>query len=95
MPLPQLHRVGTEPVYDYLDPLAEAPGGEAYQGDWIAATQPVGLPGRSQIQNGQRPDTDLLVLVQVSAGPPLRRSVSWDAGWHWMQRQHWPWWSWS
>ena len=95
VPLPQLHRVGTEPVYDYRDPLAEAPGGEAYRGDWIAATQPVGLPGRNQIHNGQRHDTDLLVLVQVSAGPPPRRSINWVAGWHWMQRQHWRWWSWS
>jgi len=67
VPLPQLHRLGTEPVYDYLDPLGQAAGGEAYRGDWIAATQPVGLPSRNPMHNGQRHDTDLLVLVQVSA----------------------------
>jgi len=67
VPLPLLHRMGTEPVYDYFDPLAEAPGGEAYRGDWIAATQPVGLPGRTQNHNGRRHETDLLVLVQISA----------------------------
>jgi len=67
VPLPQLHRLGTEPVYDYLDPLAQAAGGEACRGDWIAATQPVGLPSRNPMHNGQRNDTDLLVLVQVSA----------------------------
>ncbi len=67
VPLPQLHRLATEPVYDYLDPLARAPGGEAYRGDWIAATQPIRLPSRNQMHNGQRNDTDLLVLVQVSA----------------------------
>jgi hypothetical protein len=54
-------------VYDYLDPLGQAAGGEAYRGDWIAATQPVGLPSRNPMHNGQRHDTDLLVLVQVSA----------------------------
>lgn len=67
IPLPQLRRLGSEAVYDYRDPLADAPGGEAYRGDWIAATQPVGLPGRSQSNSGSRDDTDLLVLVQVSA----------------------------
>ncbi len=85
VPLPQLQRMGSQAVYDYLDPLAEAPGGEAYRGDWIAATQPVGLPGRNQIPNGQRLDTDLLVLVQVSAQAAtwpvhqLGRRLAWDA----------------
>ena len=65
--LADLRRVRTEPVYDYRDPLAAAAGGEDYRGDWIAATQAVRLPGRMQGRNGQEHDTDLLVLVQVSA----------------------------
>jgi hypothetical protein len=67
VPPAQLNRIRTEPVYDFRDPLAEAADGQAYRDDWIAATQPVSLPGRSPERNGQRPDTDLLVLVQVNA----------------------------
>ena len=29
---------------DYLDPLADAEGGKQYEGQWIAAMQPVSLP---------------------------------------------------
>ncbi len=67
VPPAQLQRISTEPVYDFRDPLADASGGEIYHGDWIAATQPVSLPDRSPRGNGQRHDTDLLVLVQVKA----------------------------
>jgi len=64
----QLARIRAEPEYKYQDPLAKALGGEAYAGDWIAATEPVRLPSRRQ-QNGNGANhTDLLVLVQVSAG---------------------------
>lgn len=72
VPLPLLRRMGSEPVYDYLDPLAQAPGGEAYRGGWIAATRPVGLPRRNQSHDRRQDDTDLLVLVQVSA-----RTATW------------------
>ena len=67
VPPAQLDRIRTEPVYDYQDPLAAAPGGEIYRGDWITAMVPVRLPSRSQKTNNQRRDTDLLVLVQVNA----------------------------
>lgn len=36
----------------YRDPMAEAPGGESYAGEWIAAMEPVTLPeAPSQIRN--------------------------------------------
>jgi hypothetical protein len=65
--------------------VAAAPGGEIYRGDWIAATVPVSLPSRNQKANGQRQDTDLLVLVQVSAAAAtapvhqLGRRLAFDA----------------
>jgi serine/threonine protein kinase len=66
VPESQLSRVRAGPVYDYRDPLAAAPAGTAYGGDWIAATEPVRLPGRGR-ENHRHNTTDLLVLVQVSA----------------------------
>lgn len=81
----QLERMRTEPVYDFRDPVAAAPGGEIYCGDWIAATVPVNLPSRNQEANGGRQDTDLLVLVQISAAAAtapvqqLGRRLAFDA----------------
>ncbi len=48
---------------DYLDPLAKAQDGKAYSGPWIAAMQPVRVPGEHS-QTQQHGATDLLVLVQ-------------------------------
>ncbi len=82
VPPAQLQRITTEPVYDFRDPLAEASGGEIYRGDWIAATQTVSLPDRSPQGNGQRHDTDLLVLVQVKAAAatgPVQQLGRWLA----------------
>ena len=39
---------------DYLDPLSNADGGDAYDGQWIAAMQPVSLPKRSRVPNGEQ-----------------------------------------
>jgi len=63
----QLARIRTEPEYKYRDPLADAPGGEAYAGEWIAATEPVRLPNRAAEHADNGNHTDLVVLVQVSA----------------------------
>lgn len=55
-------RLAEHPIYH--DPLGTAPGGEAYRGDWIAASEPVTI----QAGNGDRAttstDTGLIVLVQ-------------------------------
>lgn len=54
---------------DYRDPMANAPGGKAYGGSWLAAIAPVSLP-RDLNNLAPKPDqdhpaaTDLLVLVQ-------------------------------
>ncbi len=45
---------------DYVDPMASAPDGTAYGGQWIAAMQPITLPRAETKQDA----TDLLVLVQ-------------------------------
>jgi hypothetical protein len=62
----QLAQVQSARDHRYQDPLAAAPGGGAFAGDWIAAWEPVVLPGRGR-SPGQRDPTDLLVLVQVRA----------------------------
>lgn len=63
----QLARIRNEPDYKYRDPLAEAPGGEACAGDWIAAAEPVRLPGRGLETGNRASSTDLIVLVQLGA----------------------------
>jgi eukaryotic-like serine/threonine-protein kinase len=62
----QLAGIQQGSFYAYRDPVADAPGGDAYVGRWIAATQSVDLPKRGSTigVNGR---TDLLVLVQVHA----------------------------
>ncbi len=62
----QLAGIGKESLYSYRDPVAKAPGGKAYAGRWIAATQSVDLPKRGAAVTGNG-RTDLLVLVQVHA----------------------------
>ncbi|MGB7328322.1 MAG: serine/threonine-protein kinase [Rubripirellula sp.] len=58
---------------DYLDPLAGADDGDAYDGPWIAAIQPVKLPQpldqgddrkKPAVSANVRDNADLLVLVQ-------------------------------
>ena len=63
----QLAKIRAESEYKYRDPLAEAPDGEAYAGEWIAATEPVRLPNRAAEHASNGNHTDLVVLVQVSA----------------------------
>ncbi len=69
VPEDQLQAVRNQSIYDYRDPIAQAPGGAAYRGDWIAATEPVRVPGHnheSEPAQDSSASTDLLVLVQVS-----------------------------
>jgi hypothetical protein len=54
----QLRRIAEEPDYRFMDPLAKAPGGEAYAGEWIAAVDRVQLPTGLEIND------DMIVLVQ-------------------------------
>ncbi|TWT76356.1 Serine/threonine-protein kinase PrkC [Planctomycetes bacterium CA13] len=52
---------------DYHDPVADAPDGQDYAGDWIVAMQPVQLPISASEQDTDEDgeiETDLLVLVQ-------------------------------
>lgn len=60
----QLAGIQQGSFYAYRDPVADAPGGDAYVGRWIAATQSVDLPKRGSTIGGIG-RTDLLVLVQV------------------------------
>lgn len=82
----QLAKIRTEPEYKYSDPLADAPGGSAYAGEWIAATEPVRLPNRAAEHANNGNHTDLVVLVQVSAATAaepvyqLGRRLATDAG---------------
>ncbi len=48
----------------YNDPLARAPGGERFAGQWLAAMQPVRVPEVAEESGASRSNTDLLVLVQ-------------------------------
>ncbi len=50
---------------NYLDPMAGAEDGTAYEGDWLAAMQTVSVPYESDAGGqGETTNTDLLVLVQ-------------------------------
>jgi hypothetical protein len=49
---------------DYLDPIANAQEAEAYAGTWIAAMQPVSVPGEATFDSDNENHADLLVLVQ-------------------------------
>lgn len=58
----------------YRDPMAQAPGGESYAGEWIAAMEPVTLPeAPSQIRNDvdtpEERDQPLNPAAQNSAAP--------------------------
>ncbi len=80
----ELDRIREQIVFDHRDPLAEAPGGQAFAGDWIVAAESVDLPGRHPPE--QAPNkTHLLVLVQVPTETttlPIRelaQRLTWDA----------------
>ncbi len=52
-------------VDDYRDPMSATEDGKAYEGNWIAAMQPVELPGHADDEDqAAGRATDLLVLVQ-------------------------------
>lgn len=53
--------------FKYRDPLAEAPEGEPYVGDWIAATERVRLPTLTGEDGETQKQSDLVVLVQEKA----------------------------
>ena len=52
-------------VYD--DPLGQLPGGEAYAGQWVAATQRLHLPGERRSAAAEAGLLGLMVLVQERA----------------------------
>lgn len=62
---------------DYLDPMAEAPGGDAYEGPWLAAVHPVSLPREwtappQQSDDSGQATTDLMLLVQYRLASVLQ-----------------------
>jgi hypothetical protein len=59
-----LDRLGRDWRLDYHDPVAQTPGAEVYRGSWIAAAQPVQLPGALPDQPAA---PGLMVLVQERA----------------------------
>ena len=59
----QVDRLTSGGDVEYRDPVAGAPGAEAYQGIWIAAMQPIQLPEESNPGTASK-KADLLVLVQ-------------------------------
>jgi hypothetical protein len=60
----QMNDLLREGLVDYRDPIAEAPGAEGYTGEWIAAMQPVRVPGEASLDSDSNDQADLLVLVQ-------------------------------
>jgi serine/threonine protein kinase len=54
----QMSRLQDDRTYRFLDPLAQAPGGQWYAGEWIAAMDWVRLPDDSDV------DPEMIVLVQ-------------------------------
>lgn len=56
--------VAEEGVPDFADPCSSLPGGEEYQEPWLAALQPVHLPGKVGDMAEGRNASDLWVLVQ-------------------------------
>lgn len=80
----QLQRIGNEETYRFSDPLAKAPGGESYAGDWIAARDWVRLPNEPDVKD------DMIVLVQErfaaatapvkALGSRLKREGLWALG---------------
>ena len=60
----------------YRDPLGHAPGGGAYQGPWIAAAQPLQLPGKTGTAGQAMGPDGLVVLVQersdAATGPVVQ-----------------------
>ncbi len=58
---------------DYQDPLGTAPGGEGYQGKWIATAQRVTLPTTGNVDSeGDVQASDLTVLVQYKMDEVLQ-----------------------
>jgi len=65
----QLERIQSDATFSYSDPLADAPGGQAFRGDWIPAVEWVRLP------YGSEDKAEMLVLVQekyANAIEPVR-----------------------
>ncbi|MEZ6089833.1 MAG: serine/threonine protein kinase [Pirellulaceae bacterium] len=59
--------------FDYRDPIAAAPNGDEFKGDWIAAVQPVQLPLAGE---GSAGSTDWMVLVQFRLSKAIARVES-------------------
>jgi serine/threonine protein kinase len=80
----QLRRINQEKNFRYVDPMASAPGGEIYAGEWIAAMEWVRMPSGNDLKD------DMIVMVQerMSAatapvkvlGSRLKREGLWALG---------------
>ena len=61
----QLKNLQLETYQLYQDPIAQAPHGEDYRGDWIAAIEPVRLPGSPiDPETTTNPLSELMIVVQ-------------------------------
>jgi hypothetical protein len=54
----------------HADPLAQAPGGEELEGNWLSAIEPIALP--RQAANAEIQDTGLVVLIQYRLAEVVR-----------------------
>jgi hypothetical protein len=66
----------------YQDPLGRAPGGAAFQGPWIAAAQPMSIPGASDDAAEKGPGMIVIVQERAAAATEpverLGRRLVWD-----------------
>jgi hypothetical protein len=65
----------TSDTHEYVDPLGGAPGGEAYNRDWIAASAPVMIRQDAARASSEPVSSGLVVFVQedmASATTPVR-----------------------
>ncbi|MEC9004916.1 MAG: hypothetical protein VX644_16200, partial [Planctomycetota bacterium] len=61
----QLKNLQLETYQLYQDPIAETPHGKDYRGDWIAAIEPVRLPGSPvESEATTNPLSELMIVVQ-------------------------------
>ncbi|MDV6032921.1 MAG: serine/threonine protein kinase [Phycisphaera sp. RhM] len=68
---------------DYQDPVAVAEDAQAYGGHWIAAMQPVAVPGEGKFGSGGDNQADLLVLVQYRLSKVFAPVAAMEQTLHW------------
>jgi hypothetical protein len=62
-----LRKLKEEGTYKYIDPISKQPGGEAYQGAWIAAMEKVEIARKGTDEFERKQSTSLMLLVQIPA----------------------------